>query len=223
MKRILTAAALALLSSTAALADNNTTQLYTGGYWSAYHVARNGAGKPMCGVSGSWTFAGGVKGWLTMKYSNENGLFMHFSKDSWSFEPELSVPLAISFDTGYREGTGISATSPQTGRPIIESSIPADAAPGFLEDFANAKVMTITFKEGNERPWIANMTGSRGAVKALGWCMTKITAVASSPVAPKASSPVGQQATSPVKPTLPMPPVQPTDDRKRATKDDGNV
>ena len=35
------------------------------------------------------------------------------------------------------------------------------------------------------------MTGSRGAVKALGWCMTKITAVASSPVAPKASSPVG--------------------------------
>ena len=71
MKRILTAAALALLSSTAALADNNTTQLYTGGYWSAYHVARNGAGEPMCGVSGSWTFAGGVKGWLTMKYSNE--------------------------------------------------------------------------------------------------------------------------------------------------------
>ena len=209
MKRILTAAALALLSSTAALADNNTTQLYTGGYWSAYHVAHNGAGKPMCVVSGLWTFAGGVKGRLTMKYSNENGLFMHFSKDSWSFEPGRSVPLAISFDTGYREGTGISAISPADWRPIIESGIPADVPPGFLEDFANAKVMTITFKEGNETPWRADMTGSRDAVKALGWCMAKITTVATtSPLAPKVT-------TSPV-----APPSQPVGNRK---KDDGSI
>ena len=47
MKRILTAAALALLASTAAQADN-TTRLYAGGAWATDHIAQNGDGKPMC-------------------------------------------------------------------------------------------------------------------------------------------------------------------------------
>ena len=74
MKRILTAAALALLASTAAQADN-TTRLYAGGAWATDHIAQNGDGKPMCLVSASWTFPGNLKGQLMMKFSNELGVF----------------------------------------------------------------------------------------------------------------------------------------------------
>ena len=52
MKRILTAAALALLASTAAQADNPPLCRRA---WATDHIAQNGDGKPMCLVSGKTT------------------------------------------------------------------------------------------------------------------------------------------------------------------------
>ena len=204
MKRILTAAAIALLASTAAQADN-MTKIYGGGNWATYHMAKNAGGKPMCMITGAWTFRDGAKSDVMLKYSNEHGLFMHLSKTTWSFEPGLDVTLAISFDGGYREGTGNTTKSQTTGQPMLETSIPSNVVEGFLEDFANARMMTITFKSGNEPPWSGRMDGSRDAVKAFTDCMTSIIIVgaaarATSPVGPKATSPVAPKAISPVAP-----------------------
>lgn len=206
MKRILTAAALALLASTAAQADN-TTRLYAGGAWATDHIAQNGDGKPMCLVSASWTFPGNIKGQLMMKFSNELGVFLHISKSNWQFESGRSVPMSIMFDTGVRNGSGTTMKLPQAGGDMVQSDVPAERAAGFLEDFANAKIITIIFRDGNETPWRADMTGSRDAVKAFASCMGRITTVATtSPLAPKA--------------TTVAPPSQPVGNR---TKDDGSI
>lgn len=223
MKRILTA--LALLSSTAAMAD--TTTLHTGKYWATYYVASNSEGKPMCLVQGTWTFRDGAKSGLMMKFTNDSGLFLHLTKSNWSFEPGLEVPLSIWFDRGARDGSGVTMKEPG-GTPMVGISVPTDQI-GFVKDFAEAKQLTIQFKSGNEPNWIGHMEGSRDAVGHFVSCIVGIGKMAAtSPVAPKGTSPVAPRATSPVapkavQPTRPMPPVQPTDDKRRATKDDGSV
>jgi hypothetical protein len=206
VRRLITAAAFALLATTAHA--ENATQLYAGGYWNTAHYARNSDGKPMCVISGQWDFKSGATGSAIMKWSNENGLFLHIAKSTWSFPAGVEVPMSISFDKGTREGTGTTTTNSRGGS-MIEITIPNEHAVGFLDDFADADQLTITFKQGNEPPWMGKMDGSRMAAKWFRWCIGKIannSGVATSPV-PQATptSPIAPNAPIKSVPTQPIP------------------
>ncbi|WP_155255196.1 hypothetical protein [Bradyrhizobium elkanii] len=214
MKHLVMAAAAALLTTTAAQAEN-VTRLYTGNYWQTSHYARNSEGRPMCVISGQWTFPSGAIGTASMKWSNETGLFMHISKSNWAFPADISVPMSISFDRGVREGSGTTITS-TSGSSLIQISIASEQAVGFVQDFADADQLVISFKEGNEPPWTAQMIGSRHATKWFKFCIAKIANSGGTATSPVPRQP---QATSPVPPTSPVPsaPVRP------GKKDDGSV
>ena len=82
MKRMLTAAAFALLTTTAIAAPAvppHPAVLYTGRYWKTVYFPGNSGGVPMCVTSGTWTFASGSRGQAMLKWSSDLGLFMHIA------------------------------------------------------------------------------------------------------------------------------------------------
>jgi hypothetical protein len=193
MKRILLVAAALALAMTAAHAE---IPLFAHGYWRTSLITKNSDDEPMCTMQSTWDFNSGAQGAVTFKWTKQNGLFIHVSKVGWKLSADTEVPMTFAFDNGVREATGF---APRDGY-MIQVNVPDDKAVGVMEDFADAKAMTITFPGGNESPWIGNMIGSR---KASAWflaCIAKIGPVASQPVTPKASQPVTPKASQPVAP-----------------------
>jgi hypothetical protein len=219
-KRILLAATALLTAGTASA--ENTTVLYDGpGYWTTAHIARNSAGSQTCLMSGQWTFRNGAKGKVMFKWQSDNSnVFMHIYKSNWRFTEGAEVPLVFSLDAGSRAATGTTFNSAD-GSGMIEVEIIPSAVSNVLRDFAISDSMRITFKQGSEPPWNAQMKGSRAATDAFVNCATKVAGKApgegaTSPVGPQATSPVGPQATSPVAPsTSPLQPAK--------SKDNGGI
>ena len=221
MKRLLTAAAIALLMTTAAPAVEPVT-LYDDGNWVTSLIPSEGEHGPMCVTGSAWTWPGKVLGTMFVKWSGDLGLFIHVAKSNWKLPNYENVTIRISFDSGWREGKGFVLDNHKGGSTVqIMANEDSD---GFMADFRNAREITISFPDGNEKPWTGKMHGSRKAGQWFDACIRKVkgdTPVATSPIAP--SQPQATSPTSPVKPTSPMPPVQPTDDKKHVTKDDGSV
>ena len=211
MKRILIATALALSMTTATQA-REPVKLYDDGKWVTSFIPAEGDKEAMCVVGTSWTWPGKILGTMFVKWSGELGLFIHIAKTNWKLPSSENVSVRISFDSGWREGKGFVLDEHKYGSTVqIMANEDSD---GFMADFRNAREVTISFPDGNERPWTGPMTGSRKAGEAFAFCIRKVkenTPVATSPTTPKASSPLGksEQPSSPIKPT--------------GKKDDGSV
>ena len=211
MKRsLLAAAALMLMAITAQAAS---TTLFFSSYWRATYVSRNSDGLPMCLMHSKWRWAHGVTGSITMKWTAKDGLFMHVAKSNWSLPVDAEMPLSITLDGGVLDVIGSALQA--KGGDVIHFTVPTDAAIDFLEDIGAANTLIVSFKQGDERPWIGQMIGSRKATTWFAACMLKIADAAKG-----ATSPIGPKPPSPAKPTQPFgkPPAS-----SSLRRDDGSI
>jgi len=169
-KFLLTTAALALLSTAAHAGE--PTVLFSNNNWKTFYYAENGAGEPMCVMSAMWLWPNKIMGTAMVKWQPSLGLFMHISKSNWSIPTGESVPLSISFDRGMRDGSGLVMEDQKYGS-TIQVNVNEDVV-GFLEDFGNAKEMTVSFDSGTEKPWIITMVGSGKARAVFDKCVSYI-------------------------------------------------
>jgi hypothetical protein len=205
-KFLLTTAALALLTTTAHAEKASVgIPLYAGGFWKTTQFARNTKGNPQCTMAGNWKFANGASGMVQFKYANDFGMFVHFGKSSWSLPTAVNVKMAIEFDGIAREGMGRTIIAPTSGWSMIEVRVQQAAAVKFVEDLAAADKMVITFKDGNEPPWLGKMDGARKAAVAFMKCVAEMPSTLTSPL-PQAQAPVSQEpGMTPVVPETPAP------------------
>jgi hypothetical protein len=199
MKRLMTAAALALLT-TAAQADR--IHLTDSGVWRTDYYRQNGKG--MCVMEAALKWQNGAVGVIDFKWSGDVGLFMHVTKTNWSIATETDIPFSITLDTATRHANGI-VIADQRGGSTMETQIDEDIAIGFMDDVANAKTMTIAFDSGTEKPWVSMMNGSRKAVAAMSMCVKTVRE--SQPTQP------GPQVSAPTAPT----------GKQAVKKDDGGI
>jgi hypothetical protein len=213
-KHLMTAAALALLATTAqagsfgpAHPTTSEVRLFSSGYWHTSYMARNDAGEPMCKMDSEWQFLGGVTGAAMIKWTAESGLFMHITKSNWSLPAGQEVQLSVTFDRGARDATGTTVKS-NAGSTLVGISVPKDDEMGFLDDIGEADQLKIQFTTGNEPAWTGKMVGSRAAKNWFVACMAKIDSVAEAtqPVVPSSpTQPVVPSQPAPAQPVQPMP------------------
>ena len=206
MKKYLTAAALALLMTTAAQAK--IVNLGTNGAWSNEYYTDEGNGG-LCGMTTSWHWQNGAIGLVQFKWQNGHW-FTHITKSNWRIPSKTEIPTAIWFDNGSRSAVG-SVLDDQRGGSTIEVGFDIDTE-GFLSDVGNAAQMKITFDGGNEPAWVTKtMNGSRKAVAVMLQCINWVKNNA--PTQPGAQSR-----------TQPAPaPTQPGGVKPVGKKDDGSV
>jgi hypothetical protein len=163
--------------NTQTTAKPNTTlvTIKKSGVWTTYSdVTKNGET-----VIGMYTT--GPKSAFYVKYFvGENRLYVQMFKDDWKFPQKgVDVPFQITFDNSepYSANGRARMDSGKAGQlfALVEASIDDPTLAGnFMGDLMKADKMTVTFKQGDEQPWIADMTGSRetgtaftDAIKAL--------------------------------------------------------
>jgi hypothetical protein len=168
LKSLLTATALCLAIVSGAHAK--ATFLSRSGPWSAFHIDVGSEGNPMCGM-----MVTGNQGRMFMvKYQAGTGtMAMNFAKPSWRFKQGVEVSISVKFDDSEYSG---SAYSDHTGRgdPMLIWGIKEGSEADFLREFSDAKKLTINFPDGNEPPWVVNMTGSRATAETFKKCSAAI-------------------------------------------------
>ena len=127
MKRLLmTAAALALLSTTAHATQTN---LVKSGVWSTDLHENNG--RRMCVMTNVMVPPDKAVKLTMFKLTVETCLFMHIAKSNWSIPADAKIPLGVAFDNGVRQATGFVAENqhdmievPQTMPQLNARAIP---------------------------------------------------------------------------------------------------
>ena len=202
MKRSLLAAAAMLLMATTA--DAKSTILHRSGGWTAFHVDVGSEGNPLCGMM---VHSRDNARSLMIKYQASGGVFVQAFKTSWRFKPGINVNVWVRFDSDTPlEAVGHTELT-QAGQPMLAVSVKQGKEIAFMREVAAAKKFYIGFPDGDEEPWVADMTGSRETAQALARCAAYIDgkgAPTQPTGGPKATQPTGRPApTSPVnkKPT----------------------
>ena len=216
MKRLLTAAALALLSTTAHAATSKPMTLFKGGYWETYAMTANNDGVPMCGMQAD--FSGNAM--MFLKWTPTNGMAVQVSRSHWRLAEGTKVPLQLEFFDNAKPGdsdtvtadAGIALSTKGAPGMSVFMTINKEDMGEFLKVFGAADKLTISFPQGDEPTWTTKMDGSRKAANEFMHCMYIVQQTIKS-----------AQPTSPVKPTQPVKPTE-TQPVKPATKrDDGSV
>ena len=235
MKRLLTAAAIALLMTTAAHAASKSNGITTytllqGKYWTTFATINDNKNvdvRYQCAVQTE----GSTTSKFFLKWTPQYGLRIQLWKKNWQLPEDAVVPFSIDLFEDSKPDDGKTLTVkggwavPAAGNygASVFGEIHEDHTNDFMVAFRAADRMVVNFPDGDEPSWNMKGEGTRKAGEEFAKCIAFMrktlgdTANATSPVTPKTSP------TSPVKPTSPMPPVQPADDRKRVTKDDGSV
>lgn len=157
----ITAAALALTSSAqAAMLDYTRI-----GAWTAAR-GLNDAGVPMCSIRTAVARDRTV--YVKWQPGSGDTVYLQLIKTSWRVPQGVAMPIDIAFDNGTSfsgEATGISIASG------IEVAISADDRLRFLRQFTDAWRMSVGFPGGNERTWVADLTGSEAITQAFLDCI----------------------------------------------------
>jgi hypothetical protein len=145
----------------------------------------NPFGRPMCTIRNmiapSKTF------FLVYYY---DGSRFDFFKGGWKFAGDTPVQVSVQIDNNPPiTGKAIGRANTQKGgaNVILQLGDATELKPK-LEMFASGNQLTVTFPEGNERPWTINLTGSREVSDAFAKCMANI---------PAETQPVGGKPTQP--------------------------
>jgi len=163
LRSLITAIALA-----SAVVSANAGSYFTikrSGFWTTYYDVST-AGRPMVGMSVDAHGAG-----FHVKYFNDQRLYVQLMKNNWQFPKDgVAVPFRIAFDNSERTypASGQARMDRDTGMAVVEASMDDPKMAGvFVADIMNANTMTVTFEQGDEEPWVADMTGSRDAGRAF--------------------------------------------------------
>ena len=198
MKRLLiTAAALALLMTTAQAKPNNSyVDLKKAGVWTSYFVVSD-KGNPMCGMGTYWFANGRQIGTVQVKYTAGNTVKVQMIKPSWRLADGAIVHVSVSFDAGEPQAVDAIAANTVDG-PALTFTVNADATADFLHEFSESNKFTVAFPDGNEAPWDAKMEGSREVSTAFNQCSAYLDAHApTQPTGKAATQPSGKPAPAP--------------------------
>jgi hypothetical protein len=148
-----------------ARADVKITQSF--GYWSVLSGLADD-GKPACGVVTSFPAIGATQV-FTLKWHDGQNIFLQLFKQNWKVPANYPVDVSIQFDS----------LTPWTAKFLgrgedgdgIEVMMPSDKLERFATEMRFARTMIVRFPTGTEPPWVANMTGSNQAERAMGQCI----------------------------------------------------
>lgn len=124
--------------------------------WTAYSdVTKTGVK-----IVGMYT-VGTNSGFYVKYYGDSDKLWVQLYKNGWKFpEGGVDAPLTIKFDDG--------SSYPATARgwmgdaAVVETFISdPNLAAHFMDELMHADKMTVTFEQGNEKPWVIDMQGTR--------------------------------------------------------------
>lgn len=210
-KSLLTAVALVLLTTTAHAAKE--TILARKGNWSTSYYPANDAGLSMCSLWTRWTTNGQPVAALYTKYVAGRLIFVQLFKAGWSMPDGTEAKVQWSFDDETYSATAITYTDKQ-GQKYLQFRIANGDEAKFLGQFAEANRATVTFPDGNEPDWNADMFGSRETAIAFKRCAIALENN-------KPTQPTGPQASQPTQPQ----PTTPKKDPSRAStkKDNGSI
>jgi hypothetical protein len=201
MKRLLTAAALALSLINPAFAEwhgQRPLVLYNNGVWRTYAMAAND-GQPLCGME-----INGQDRSMFVKVQLDGVLEVQLWKNTWRFPDDgVDVQLVVGFDKNEMvdaTGRGVNKTTDNRSQGQIFFWLKDDVADGFLHEFGEADKMFVRFTQGNEQPWIANMKGSRDAANAFRNYLAAMRKNFTPPTQPYGDTPQASQPTQPTQP-----------------------
>ena len=182
-------AALVLCLGTAALAE--TTVYYRAGNWNAF-TTRVDQGTPACGIFSTDPSDGrGLS--LRFDIGGENTTFTA-TKPAWQIP--AGTPLRVVIQVGLETPWTDQAQGHDHG---MAWTLDRAAIQTFDKQFRRAGSMTLTFPDGNERPWTISLAGSTAISNAFGRCipdLTRQTETAAPPAGqPAATQPFGAAPT----------------------------
>jgi len=209
MKRSLIAAALLAATATITCAED----LKVSGNWRAYRTVIP-SGQPVCGMSSD---INGGSFQLKYYYGNK-ALTGQVIKYTWKFPPEGTAPIEIPLTVGVDRNPILSGNAigyTQTVKwkdgknylmPTLEFYVTPEktSLDDFLNDLSLANKFWLRFDEGNEKPWVLDMTGSAAVAMVFRACAGELIRI-SKAGDPPATQPYGQS-----KPTQPYGNAAPT-------------
>jgi hypothetical protein len=143
--------------------NGTLVELKRSGAWTTYTDVTNRGNK----VLGMYT--ANNRSAFYVKYFSDNQLIVQIFKEGWQFPSDgVDVPFSITFDNGpsypangvARMASGKSSQS----LALVEAAIDDPELAGkFMADLMKADKMTITFEQGDEKPWVVDMNGTREA------------------------------------------------------------
>jgi hypothetical protein len=106
---------------------------------------------------------------IYVKYFGNDRLYVQLFKKGWGFPTDgVDVPFSIQFDNHNVDYPATGRGVMDAGLALVEASFKDPKEAGdFMNELMEADNMTITFNQGNERPWVADMKGSREVGKAF--------------------------------------------------------
>jgi hypothetical protein len=136
------------------------------GYWTAF-MGSIPEGGPACGMS---TMGGTATQQMFMVkwYYGNAYLTIQILKENWRIPKNATGEIWITFDRGTPYYGNASAH--QSGN-ALELTIPIRLIDNFLSEFREADKMHVSFRNGNEPPWTANLTGSHVVAIAFEQCV----------------------------------------------------
>jgi hypothetical protein len=141
-------------------------EIKTSGVWTTYSdVTKKGET-----VIGMYTVGANNSAFYIKYFAGENRLYVQIFKDGWQFpEGGVDVSFRITFDNSSEPYSATGRARMDSGKAgqtfaLVESFIADPTLAGnFVSDMMKADKMTVTFEQGDEMPWVADMQGSREA------------------------------------------------------------
>ena len=168
-------AALALSTAIAAPAvagGNGITTLTRSGAWEAFFTKAD-TGQYTCGMS---VYNKDMTQTVMVKwFQGFKAPTVQVMKRSWQIPEGTKINIVIGFDKDeYGSGTATSFIVGSSRTNGLAVTLAETSAADFIEQFQAADKMWIKFPDGNETPWIADMTGSRIVGNAFLRCVNEL-------------------------------------------------
>jgi hypothetical protein len=190
------------------------------GYWIAFDTKGDRENRPLCGMRTD--YADSLNSVMIKHGQHSAYLFVQIFKESWYFPQHMNMRVTLGFDRTVWGTTIADGESPPPGEgtPWIVFKIATASTISFLKHFQESTTMWIRFDEGNEKPWITKLQGSRDAVRLFGRCIAQMDEW--TPTQPYGNAPT-QPYGNPKSPGPPMPLAPPKAAPATGKKDDGSV
>jgi hypothetical protein len=136
---------------------------------------------------------------------NDRIVFQAYKK-TWRIPSGTSIHVELGFDrNAFATATAFGGMNKSGQKGMVEFYITdMTLAVDFIKKFRDANQMLIKFPDGNETPWVANMTGSRAVGIAFSKCVASLKDQPTWPPSP--SQPYGNAPTQPFNSAAPTQP-----------------
>ncbi len=177
-------------------ANSNIKILYSNGAWSTL-FGLSPQKRPICMMVGG-------RGQKTIAYLSVRGtpfIVADLQKKSWSIPPGTNIYVQIQVD----EDAPFVAVGTGSG-DNVKWRIQGRVLRNYAREFAQGRELVISFRGGNEPPWVISLAGSAGATEVFGKCISAIEARTPEPPTQPYSPAPTQPYAAPSKPPPAPPP-----------------